>query len=188
MLAKNPCAFLVFAFVFTQSSWFWSSFFFSSRFFFLHAFFPKHMHTKKARGAHKRSNQCAAPSGSRLQTSTSKRWGGGFLTTCDFLILLGCVQRPKAHPRFTPPCLSGTADSWDFYMIFPPKKHRGKNLIGKYVFKKWVGWWGTQGISIWFFRRKSIGGNNLIGKYVFKKWVGDGAHRGFLYDFSAEKA
>ena len=28
----------------------------------------------------------------------------------------------------------------NFYMIFPrPKKHRGKNLIGKFVFKKWVG-------------------------------------------------
>ena len=24
-------------------------------------------------------------------------------------------------------------------MIFRPKKHRGRNLIGKYVFKKWVG-------------------------------------------------
>ena len=132
-------------------------FFFSSRFFFLHAFFPKHMHTKKARGAHIRFNQCAAPKGRRLQKSTSKRWGGGFLTTCVFLILLGCLQRPKAHPRFTPPCLSGTADSWDFYMIFLAEKHGGTNLIGTYFFKKWVWWWAHRGFLYEIFGRKSMG-------------------------------
>ena len=93
MLAKNPCAFLVFAFVFTQSSWFWSSFFFSSRFFFLHAFFPKHMHTKKARGAHLRCIQCAAPHGQPPPKISFEKMRGGVLDEFDFfdrLVLSWC--------------------------------------------------------------------------------------------------
>ena len=79
MHAKNPCAFSIFASLFTSSFSCRSSFFFRRDFFSCMLFFPKHMHTKKAREAHLRTIRGAGPMGQPAPKISFKNMRGGVL-------------------------------------------------------------------------------------------------------------
>ena len=69
-------------------------------------------------------------------------WGDG--AHKEFLYDFSSAEKAQGEKSYRKICFSKMGGvmghTGNFYMIFPrPKKHRGKNLIGKFVFKKWVG-------------------------------------------------